>query len=454
MRPRSALFDYQESAAAAAVERRRLALLLRPGYGKTVSTETALLDLDSFPALVVAPARVVETDVWGDEARAWEHLRHLKVQPLIGSPAKRKELLRRNADIDVVSYELFLWLSDEVNLTRRYKSIVWDELSKLRHAETRRFKRLRSKKGGIEIPTRLGLTGSPVGVHALGLWGQMYAVAGEAPLGPSFGAFQARYFRPTRMVRTAGGLRAVGWELMPGAQAEVFERIKRHSFALPPQPQVQVPPIRTNEIRLPMPAEHRRVSEELRKELMSELAGGATLEALNGSTIANKLRQLAGGSVWLDKESWAPVHDAKLDGLCDLVEELQGEPLLVAYWYQHEKERIQERLTSRGVRWATFAGVDESSAWNRRELEVLLVHPASAGMGLNLQKGGSTGCWFTLPWSYEMLEQTEGRLARTGQAAPWVTWHRLLCGPADDLVSRVVMERGEFQSALMAEVAG
>lgn len=445
------MFPYQQAAVAASEERRRLAYLLRPGYGKTAVTETALLDRDAFPALVVAPARVVETDVWGAEAASWEHLSDLRVQPLVGTPAKREAALRRNADIEVVSYESFLWLTDREDVGRRYKAIVWDELSKMKHAGTRRFKRARSRKGGADIGVRLGLTGSPVGNRLMDLWGEMTAVApAEAPLGTSFHEFVARYFRATRYTRTAGGLRPVAWEPLPGARAEIFERVKRYSFALPPQPSVAVPPVRRHRIPIPMSAEHTRISLTLRDELTVELANGATLEALNGSTVAGKLRQLAGGSVWVSGDKWEPVHDAKLDALEDLIDELGGEPLLVFAWYRHEQERILER----------FAGAERLESaesvrrWNNGAIPILVAHPQSAGHGLNLQAGGSHLCWFSLPASYELVEQGEGRLARTGQRVPVVMSHILVCGPGDSWWVDRVLDKGEEQEALLREVAG
>jgi SNF2 family DNA or RNA helicase len=451
MRSRDDLFPYQKDAAGAIEDRRRVALLLRPGYGKTVSTETGLLDRGDFPALVVAPARVVETDVWGAEAAAWEHLSHLDVQPLVGSPAKREALLRQNADIDVVSYENFMWLTERENIGRRYKALVWDELSKVKHPGTRRFKRARSRKGGADIETRLGLTGSPVGNHLMDLWGELMMIQpGNPPLGSTFEGFVARYFRPTKMVRTAAGLRPVAWEPLPGARDEIFQRVKQHSFALPPQSAVRVPPVRRQRIIVPMSREHTRVSEELKSELLVELANGATLEALNGSAIANKLRQLAGGSVWVSRDKWEPVHDAKLEALEELVDELQGEPLLVFNWFQPERDRILARFPA--ARALTDAAT--VAAWNRRDIPLLVAHPQSAGHGLNLQGGGAHVCWFTLPFSYELLEQGEGRLARTGQLAPVVMSHWLLCGPGDQWIADRVEAKGEEQRLLMEGVAG
>lgn len=451
MRSREEMFPYQNDAASAALERRRLAMLLRPGYGKTVSTETALLDRGDFPALVVAPARVVETDVWGEEAAAWEHLSRLEVQPLLGSPYERESALGCEADIDVVSYENFMWLTERENIGRRYKAIVFDELSKMKHADTRRFKRARSGKGGAGIETRFGLTGSPVGNRIMDLWGEMHMVAPtEAPLGPNFGGFVQRYFRPTKFTRTPAGLRPVAWELLPGAREEIFQRVKRYSFALPPQPSVRVPPVRRQRIIVPMAREHIRVSEKLRDELVVELESGATLEALNGTTMAGKLRQIAGGAVWTSKTKWDEVHSAKLDALEDLIDELQGEPLLVFYWFTHERDRILKRFREARA----LQSADEVSAWNARSIPILLAHPQSAGHGLNLQGGGSHLCWFTVPFSYELLEQGEGRLARTGQVAPAVMSHWLLCGPGDEWIADRVTEKGVEQAELMAEVAG
>lgn len=477
MRPRSALFPYQRLAIERALAQHQLALLLAPGDGKTVISMTALADQGAWPALVVAPASVVEADVWGAEARQWAHLSSLKVTPLVGTQRQREKLLKEDSHIEVVSYENLRWLTSEVPSEKRYAALVLDELSKLKDPGTRRFKRMRGRSG--RIPIRYGLTGTPVGNHLLDLWGEMFMVAGEKPLGPRFEDFTGMYFEPIDYQRRVWRLKCCPKCWVPGeggrsrgclgewvhckchrdAVEDIQRRTKPYAFALRPGTGAVKPPVLVRERVLPMPAEAERISQELMRQLYAILPNGATLEALSQSSIAAKLRQLAGGAVYYgtaDEEGnptgdieWEEVHTAKLDALDDLLDELQGQPALVFYWYKHEAVRIKRRLAGR--RWVDFANDPKAATelWNRGGAEVMLMHPQSAGFGLNLQAGGSRVIWYSIPWSNELFVQGNGRLARPGQKAPWVGALRLLCGPADAMVAAALDNKGEVEKSFM-----
>jgi SNF2 family DNA or RNA helicase len=470
------MFGYQALAAAEAAKRQRLAILLEPGYGKTVITATALCDLGAWPALVVAPAAVVEAGVWERELAAWAHTRNVTVVPLVGPAPKRERQLGRDPPhIEVVSYENLLWLTDAVEIDARYRAIVFDELSKVKTPGTKRFRRMRGR--AANIPVRYGLTGTPVGNHLLDLWGELFMVAGPDPLGPTFGAFKSKYFEPIDYFQRVWRLKCCAKCKTPDgcaveyrgrcachkAQlADIRARVKPYVYVLPPQPAVQIPPVRVNPVRVTMPAVAARVSAELLHQLWAELPNGAELEALSRSSVAGKLRQLAGGAVYLGSPGalgeeavqegpakWEEVHTAKLDALDTLLDELQGQPALVFYQFRHEATRIKQRLSGR--RWADLAtaGSKAIEAWNAGQLEVLLLHPASAGFGLNLQAGGHHVIWFALPWSWELWKQGNGRVARPGQAASWVTAHQLLCGPADSMVELALQRKGRVERDLI-----
>ena len=467
---RADLWPYQQSAVAAAVSNAAcgdgLALFLEPGDGKTVTTLTALADSSSFPALVVAPAQVVAADVWGKEAAAWEHLCGIRVWPLTGSPVRRTAQLRGDADVYVVSYENLLWLTEETDL-RRFRAIVFDELSKMKAPGTRRFRRLRTRAAGI--PVRLGLTGTPVGNHLLDLWGELFMVAGEAPLGPTFSDFKLRYFEPidyfertwrlkccpecVTRERGGRGCKAAwgpGCRCHASALANIRQRIAPFVFQRPASVASKSPPVRVRPVVVPMPAKLQRVSEDLMRQLWAEVGPGVELEALQASALAAKLRQLAGGAAYTGEgDKWVEVHDAKLVALDNLLDELQGEPALVYYWFQHERERIAKRLTAAGRRWQHAGEPGALDAWNRGEVEVLLAHPQSTGFGLNLQGGGHHVVWFALPWSGEMWRQGNAREARPGQKAPWVTAHQLLCGPADERVAAVLAGKLDVERMIL-----
>lgn len=432
-----------EAARKAVANGGRLAMLLDLGDGKTAAALTALLDLGAWPALVVAPAAVVEADEWGQEAARWEHLASISVVPLTGARTARERQLRRDPPhIEVVSYESFLWLTDKVRLRKRYNAVVLDELSKVKSPGTRRFKRARFQVPELDV--RLGLTGHPTPNHLLDIWAEVFLVAGEEPLGKSFQGFRDRWFTPTRYVQTAHGLQPVEWEPWPGAVADIQKRVAPWVYVRPESAPSTKPPVRVVDRRIPMPASVAALSRKLMKDLFVEFPSGATLEVLAASQIGQKLRQLAGGAVYLDGKKWEEVHDAKLRAVNDALDELQGEPVLIAYWYKHEHERLERLLRRRGGNRFS-AGLD-AVAWNRGQYEAMLIHPQSAGYGLNLQHGGHHVLWYSNPeGSYDLWMQLNARLARPGQKAPYVTATRLLCGPADDYMAQRLDTKGEHE---------
>lgn len=443
MRPRSALRPYQVEAAGEAVCDDGRAIFLEVGDGKTVVAETALVDTGAWPALVVAPAQVVATNVWGEEAAQWEHLQHLTVAPIAGSVQRRlRQVFREPPHIETVSYENLLWLTETIDIEKRYTSIVFDELDKMKTPGTKRFRRMRRKVP--LLPVRLGLTGSPVGNHLLDLWGEMFMCALDKPLGPRFVDYRDKYFEALDYYQRV-------WKLKDPVAAlpDIRQRISPYVYRRPKGTPSPSPPVRLNPIKVEMPKAVAELSEKLVKELWAKLPSGVELEAIESSALAIKVRQLAGGAVYTDKEgTWEAVHDEKLKALDNLLDELQGEPALIYYWYQHEGTRIHRRLAGR--KYASLASnPDALHAWNRGELEALILHPQSSGRGLNLQRGGHHVIWFSLPWSWLMFMQGNGRVARPGQLAPWVTAHELLCGPADARVAAVLQVKAAVEHEIL-----
>ena len=428
-------------------DRKQMAALLKMGLGKTAITLTALADLGVERALVFAPAPVVARDVWGREARAWEHTRHLNVVSLTGSPAQRLNKLvgPRGGRIDVISYESAVWITDHADLPKLYDAIVFDELSKVKSPGTARFRRLRARS--MEVPFRFGLTGSPVGNRLLDLWGEMFMVAGEKPLGSTYSGYRARYFVPE-----GRDPRFATWRLRDAAAArEIHERVRPYSFSLDEKLAAQrLPEVRVAPVHLAMPSVALELEKQLASECRARLESGEELRAIGASALGMKVRQLCSGAVYLQpgEPAWEKVHDAKIDALHEILDEQQGEPVLCFYWFQHEAERLLAAFPH--ARLATDqAALD---AWDRREVPLLLAHPQSAGHGLNLQAGGSTVVWFALPWSHELWEQGNGRLARPGQQSPYVSAIPLLVGESDAAVYAVLQEKGATQSELMASV--
>jgi hypothetical protein len=438
------MFSYQVEAASRLAAGREMACFLEPGMGKTITTLTALVDLGSPRTLILAPAKVAET-IWHVEAAAWEHTKNFRIRPCIGTPAERLAILKSGASV-TLSYENLGWLLDTVPIETWFKAIVFDELSKMKHPGTTRFKRLRRRV--TQIPIHIGLTGTPVGNHLLDIWGEMFMVAGEKPLGLTYGDFVGRYFAPNRIVNN----RVVSWRALPHAAAEIHRRIKPYAFTMDTTGAPALAGLRHNPLAVELPKEVNEAAAELMRELTVQLASGTDLETFSSVTAAAKVRQMVGGAVYTDKAgAWETVHGAKVKALEGLVDELQGQPVLVGYWFKHEKERLLAHFKGRA---RALEGAADIDAWNRGEVEILLVHPASAGHGINLQHGGHHICWFTLPWSLEMLKQTRGRLIRHGQKSPFVMEHVLLAGPVDRYVWKVLSEKGATEDSLLAALLG
>jgi SNF2 family DNA or RNA helicase len=445
LRARSSLFEYQQQGVAEMIRTPQLACFLEPGWGKTVMTLTALNDTFCSRVLVMAPAMVVKTNVWGKEAARWEHLQDVVVRPLTGTPEARLAMLRSSLPktggmvIDVISYESFEWLTDHIDLVR-YDALVIDELSKMKHPGTKRFRRFRHR--AKSIPVRYGLTGTPVGNRLEDIWGEMFAVCGEKPLGPSKGEFLLKHFDQYPITRTVSG-----WRPRASAAREIHQRIKPYAFTLKPADAPKMPDLRVNIIDTPMPESARRLAEELAAEFIVKLEDGVDLKALSESALATKIRQITGGAVYTGAGKWSVVHVGKLDAVQNILDELQGEPAILFYWYAHERERLLKEFGAVDIHEK-----DAVDRWNRGEIPVLLAHPQAAGHGLNLQHGGHNVIWFSLPWSLEMWEQSNGRLVRHGQKSVVVVAHVPVAGPADRAILGALTRKGQTQDALMTAV--
>lgn len=445
---------YQPPAVDFIVRQPRVMALLRPGLGKTIVALTALARMGVRRTLVVAPAQVVETGVWSQEAAAWAHTCHLRVVELSGPPKERHLDLILGGDIIVVSYDSLLWLTDIITEKKRvrcdyFDAIIYDELSKMKHPGTKRFKRMRA--WAQDIPVRIGLTGSPLGNAWQDIWGETFVTAGAAALGDTQETFLDTYFK---QVFRAGGSKYPTWEVRgDGSADEIKRRIKPYSFAISARlAAAQLPEVIHAPLQLKMPASCRAKEAELRAALEVELDSGTTLYALSQSKLGQLIRQFSSGAVYTseDRSTWEEVHDVKLRALEDRVDELQGAPILVFAWFRHSKERILRRFKG----WEAMTGsAAQVARWNRREIPGIVLNPAGSGLGLNLQRGGSDVFWFDPEWSREKLDQGDGRLARLGQADPHVTSSIALAGPIDIRIWDRLQEKGADEAALIESVA-
>lgn len=450
LRRRSELYDYQEEAVRRITSRRQQAILIKPGLGKTSIALTALSDLGVSQTLLFAPASVVEMDVWGAEAARWEHLQSFTVVPVVGNPEERIEIFRETFGVKdcvlVLSYNNLVWFTQKFGrCPGRFGALVFDELSRMKAPGTKWFRAARTWLK--DIPIRIGLTGTPVGNHLQDLWGEMYSVANVLPLGPTFGDFQREYFAPAYRVTPS----IWKWLPRPGAQALIQERCKPFAFSIAPTRGPVQPLVKVNEVTVTLPDRVKKLAEVFTKQLRVELESKEELLACSATVVAQKLRQFASGAVILDTVTgkWESLHDEKIKAVSELMEEQQGDPVLLFYNYIHEKERLQKRFPMARL----LATREDMEAWNRGEIELAISHPQSTGFGLNLQEGGSTICWYTLPWSVELWEQATARLARQGQRARYVTSHVLLAGGVDQMVLAALRNKGRIQQEVLDALA-
>jgi SNF2 family DNA or RNA helicase len=444
---------YQPPAVDFIVRQPRCAALLRPGLGKTVVALTARQRLGCKRTIIAAPAQVVESGVWSQEAAAWEHTAHLYVTELSGTPSERELELVLGGDIVVVSYDLLGWVTERITdkkLVRNnyFDSAFYDELSKMKHPGTKRFKRMRA--WAQDIPVRVGLTGSPLGNSWADIWGEMFITAGEAALGDTQEKFLDTYFKQV----FHAGSKYPSWEIRKdGSADEIKRRIKPYAFSISKKlAATQLPEVVFAPMHLKMPQACKTMEEKLREELEVELRSGTTLYALSQSKLGQLIRQFASGAVYTNeaRTEWEEVHDVKLRALRDRIDESQGEPILVFAWFKHSKERLLRDFKGAEV---LKGSAEQVARWNRKEITMLIANPQGSGMGLNLQRGSAEVFWFDPEWSREKLDQGNGRLARLGQPEPYVTSSIALVGDLDARIWRRLQEKGADEEGLLESVA-
>lgn len=430
--PRWTPHAYQRKAMKFLLGQRAAALFLDPGLGKTSIALGAFQTLKrmklSRGMLVLAPLRVA-TNVWPGQVAEWAEFKDLRVVVLHGEGKKAAD---EEADIFVINYEGLPWLIESGALDRMLRSgrvdtLVVDELSKFKHTNTKRFKAL---KGWLHrFQRRWGLTGSPAANNLMDLFGEIYVLDRGARLGQYITHFRARYFVP------AG---PYDWRLIKGGEAEIYKSIADVALRMAAEDYLALPPQLDNVVSVHLPAAARKMYDAMEDELVASLAG-RTLTAPNTASALNKCRQIAGGAIYDEVQVPHTVHEEKMSALMDIVEEAQGKPVLVAYEFRHELERLLRAFPKTPfIGGGVGAKVADQIVqdWNAGRLPLLFGNPQSMGHGLNLQKGGaSTLVWYTLPWDFELYDQTNRRLRRQGSSAERIIVHHLL---AEDTVDRAV----------------
>ena len=425
------------------------ALFLDPGLGKTAITLEAFRQLKeqgrAKKMLVVAPLRVCQL-VWRQEGRKWTQFRDLTFS-LIHGPKKEKALAA-NVDIHLINPEGVAWLTQQFygRSDLPWDTVVLDEITKFKNHRAKRSKKLRGKLK--EVKRRWGLTGSPAPNGYMDLFGQMLMLDDGAALGRYVTYFRDQYFTK--------GWDGFSYDIRPGAAERIEAKIAPYVLRMSAEDYLDLPPLVDHKITVQLSPVARKKYEELKQEMILSLPEGV-ITAANAAASYSKLKQMTNGAVYLSNETekkWVEVHDTKLEALEELIEELSGTPLLVAYEFQHDLKRIQARLgedtpTLSGLSGKRIAEVE--AQWNRGELPVLLVHPASAGHGLNLQGAGASHiCWFSKTWDLEMYDQTIRRIYRQGSTSDRVVNHSICVEDTiDEIVESALADKDITQSRLL-----
>ncbi len=426
------------------------AILLGCGLGKTSIALTAIEEMlhDSFEirkVLVVAPIRVC-TNSWPDEIQKWDHLSDIRFSIAVGTREERLAALKADADVFIINRENLLWLVEQSGLPFDYDMCVLDELSSFKNWQSKRcraFMKVRPKLKRV-----VGMTGTPSSNGLMDLFSEYRCLDMGERLGRFIGRYREAYFTPDRR----NGNIIYSYKPLPGAEDEIYSRIGDITISMRSTDYLNMPELVTTEHMVTLDEAEREKYDAMKSDLLLRLPEGE-ITAANAAALSGKLSQMANGAVYADDGSVTVIHDRKLDALEDIIEAANGSPVLIAYWYKHDLQRISERLHNLHIPFYRLDKPEDIRKWNNGEYPVMLLHPASAGHGLNLQHGGNTIVWFSIPWSLELYTQTVDRLFRQGQESETVSViHIVTKGTIDGRIVKALKDKDDTQSALIDAV--
>ena len=436
--------DYQQYAADFILEHPVAAVFLEMGLGKTVVTLTAIQELclnrfEVRKVLIVAPLRVAR-DTWPAEIHKWDHLRSLTYSVAVGTETERMTALMTKANLHIINRENLDWLINKSGMPFDYDMVVIDELSSFKSHQSKRFRSL------LKVRPRLkrivGLTGTPSSNGLMDLWAEFRILDMGERLGRFITGYRERFFLPDK--RSAQMV--YSYKPAPGAEQSIYDRISDITISMKSCDFLTMPECVINEVAVRMDAREKQIYDSLRQTMVAKLEG-KEIDAVNAASLSGKLLQIANGAVYDDDRKYHHIHDRKLDALEDIIEAANGKPVLVAYWYKHDLERIRQRFSVREIKSSA-----DILDWNAGKIPVAVIHPASAGHGLNLQSGGNTMVWFGLTWSLELYQQTNARLWRQGQKDTVVIHHIIAKDTIDERVMAALRKKEQTQTALIDAV--
>ena len=389
---------------------------------------------------MIAPLRVAR-DTWPTEIQKWDHLKGLTYSVAVGTANERRAALRQKSFVHIINRENVQWLIEDSGIPWKYDMVVIDELSSFKSHQAKRFKSLLKMRP--QIKRFVGLTGTPASNGLMDLWAEFRLLDMGKRLGRYITHFRDAFFTPDRR----NGMQVFSYRPKPGAEAEIYRRIGDITISMRSADYLQMPECVMNTVPVSLSESEYDDYEAMMKKFVLELQG-VEVDASNAAALSGKLCQLANGAIYTEDKHVLRFHDRKLDALEDLIEGANGKPVLVAYWFQHDLARIKERFKVRELKSSK-----DIADWNSGEIPVAVIHPASAGHGLNLQAGGSTMVWFGLTWSLELYQQTNARLWRQGQQADTVVIHHIVTrGTIDEAIMKALSEKDKSQAALIDAV--
>ena len=393
---------------------------------------------------MIAPKKVAE-GTWTKEAAKWDHTKMLRVSPVLGSQAKRIRALNTPADLYVINRENVCWLVDYYRNAWPFDMVVIDESSSFKSHSAKRFKAL----AGISsrISRMVELTGTPSPNGLADLWSQVYLLDGGERLGKRYSQFRERYFQPDK--HGADGM-IYSYEAKPGTEESILAKISDICISMKAEDYLELPDLTYHEVPVELDKKSWKAYQDLERKMILELPEDDELISVtSAAALSNKLLQLANGAVYDEDRQVHEVHDCKIEAFLELVESLQGKPVLVFYNYQHDRERILKALAKSGLRIRELKTTQDEDDWNAGRIDILLTHPASSAYGLNLQQGGNHVIWFGLTWNYELYTQANKRLHRQGQVNKVIIHHLVSTGTRDEDVMTALKRKDDVQNWVM-----
>lgn len=440
--------NYQAYAIEKIIENPACGLLLDMGLGKTIITLTAIDELmynyfEVNKVLVIAPLRVAKM-TWGQELEKWDHLENLTLSKVLGTQKQRIESLKSEADIYIINRENTEWLVNLYGKSWPFDMVVIDELSSFKSNRARRFKALRKVRPLIK--RIVGLTGTPTPNGLIDLWPQMYLLDRGERLGKTITGYREKYFVPGRRNWQTGVV--YEYNPKPGAEEQIYERISDICVSMKAEDYLEVPELIEIPVEIELEAKDYQKYKQFERDLLLPISEDEDITALSAAVLSNKLLQMANGAIYDDERNVHIIHDEKLKALEEIIEAANGKPVIVYYNYKHDLERIQKYFKDT----RTLETEKDIKDWNEGKILILLLHPASAGHGLNLQKGGNIIVWFGLNWSLELYQQANARLRRQGQTSRVSCYHLITKGTIDEDVIKAIHSKAKGQDALLEAV--